>query len=166
MVSHRSSSDNKSPQVSRVLSIRADLNNAVVWMILTCSLVSKSSSPFINPLATVPRTSITIGITVNFMFHIFFQFPQKFRYLLFFSLSVNFALCSARAAKSTISFFFILMRFGCLTEIRWFVFTLKRVCVSHSPGQMLGCAYTICSYGQTPISCTILGGSLCQPSQA
>ena len=31
--------------------------------------------------------------------------------------------------------------------------------VSHSPGQILSFAYTICSYGQIQISCTILSGS-------
>ena len=36
---------------------------------------------------------------------------------------------------------------------------------SHSPGQILGCAYIICSYGQILISCTILNGSPCPPSR-
>ena len=33
------------------------------------------------------------------------------------------------------------------------------VYLSHSPGQIQGCAYTICSYGQTSLSCTIRSGS-------
>ena len=42
-------SDNKSPQVSRTrLSILVDFNNAVVWMVSTCPLVSKFFSPYIN----------------------------------------------------------------------------------------------------------------------
>ena len=53
MVSHWSFSDSKSPQVSRtLLSIQADLNNAVVWMVSTRPLISKSSRPFINSLVT------------------------------------------------------------------------------------------------------------------
>ena len=45
MVSHWSLRDNKSPQVSRtLLSILADLNNTVVWLVTTCLLISKSSS--------------------------------------------------------------------------------------------------------------------------
>ena len=49
MVSYWSLSDNKSPQVSRtLLSIQANLNNAVVQMISTCSRIPKSSSPFTN----------------------------------------------------------------------------------------------------------------------
>ena len=55
----------KSPQVSRIiLSILADLRNAVVLMVPTRPLISKSSCPYIHPFLTVPKTPITIGITV------------------------------------------------------------------------------------------------------
>ena len=60
-------SDNKSHQVSRILNILADINNAVVWMVSTRPLISKSSSPCTDPLVTVPRAPITIGITVTFI---------------------------------------------------------------------------------------------------
>ena len=71
MVFHWSLSDSKSPRVSRtLLSILAVLNNAVVSMVSTRPLTSLSSSPFNNPLATVPKVPITIGIIVTFMFHI------------------------------------------------------------------------------------------------
>ena len=74
MVFHWSLSDSKSPQVSTtLLSILAILNNAVVWMVPTQSPTSKSSSPFSNPLVTVPKALITIGIIVTFLFHSFFQ---------------------------------------------------------------------------------------------
>ena len=44
-------SDCKSPQVSwTLLSILNDFNNAVVWMVFTRSVFSKSSSPCINPI--------------------------------------------------------------------------------------------------------------------
>ena len=47
MVFHWSLNDNESPQVFRnLLSILGDLNNAVIWMVSTCSLISKFSSPF------------------------------------------------------------------------------------------------------------------------
>ena len=49
-------------------------------------------SPFTNPLVTVPRAPIIIGITVTFMFHGFFNSLVKFRYLSFFSLSFNFTI--------------------------------------------------------------------------
>ena len=75
MIFHRSLSDSKSPKVSKTLfSILADLNNAVIWMVSTHPLISKSSSHFINPLVTVPRAPITIGINVFFVFYNFFIF--------------------------------------------------------------------------------------------
>ena len=50
MIFHWSLSKSKSPQVSgTLLSILADLNNAVVWMVPARSLISKYSNPFINP---------------------------------------------------------------------------------------------------------------------
>ena len=64
-------SDSKSPQVSRILfSILADFNNALVWMVSTLPLISKSTSSLINPLDTLPWAPITIGLNVPFMFHI------------------------------------------------------------------------------------------------
>ena len=58
--------------------------------------ISKSFSPSTNPLVTVPSAEISIGITLTFMFHRFFQF----RYLSLFSLSYSFNLWSAETAKS------------------------------------------------------------------
>ena len=102
-VLHWSLSDSKSPQVSRtLLSILAILNNAVVWMVSTRSLTSKSSSPFNNPLGTVRKVPITIGIIVTIMFHNFFNSLPRSRYLSFFSHSFSFILWSAKTAKSTI----------------------------------------------------------------
>ena len=102
IVSHWSLSDNKSLQVYRtLLRILADLNNAVVWMVSTRPLISKSFSPCINPLVTVSRAPITIGITVTFMFHPFFHCLARSRYLSFFLLSFNFTQWSAGTAKST-----------------------------------------------------------------
>ena len=78
IIFHWSLSDSKSPQVSRtLLSILAVHNNAFVWMVSTRSPTSKSSRPFKNPLVTVPKAPITIGITVTFMFYSFFQFSSK-----------------------------------------------------------------------------------------
>ena len=57
IVFHWSLSYSKSPQVSRtLLNILADLNNAVVWMVSTSPLISKSSSTFTNSLVTVQRS--------------------------------------------------------------------------------------------------------------
>ena len=61
MVFHWSLSDSKSPQVSRtLLSILADLNNAVVWIVSTWPPTSKSSSLFNNTLITVPKAPILL----------------------------------------------------------------------------------------------------------
>ena len=103
MAFHWSLSDSKSPQVSRtLLSILAVLKNAVVWMVSTRPLTSKSSSPFSNPLVTVPNAPITIGIIVTCMFHGFFNSLARSMYLSFFSNSFSFILWSAGTAKSTI----------------------------------------------------------------
>ena len=126
MVFHWSLSDSKSPQVSRtLLSILAVLNNAVVWMVSTCPPTSKSSSPFSNPLATVPNAPITIGIIVTCVFYSFFNFLARSRYLSFFSHSFSFILWSAGTAKTTILqvlfFLFIIIKSGLLARIRWSV---------------------------------------------
>ena len=105
MVFHWSLSCSKYPQVSRtLLSILAVLNNAVVWIVSTRPPTSKSSSPFNNPLFTVPKASIRIGIIVIFMFHSFFFFNsrKRSRYLSSFSHSFSFILWSAGTANSTI----------------------------------------------------------------
>ena len=155
MVSHWSLSDSKSPQVSRtLLSILADLDNTVVWMVSTHPLISKSSCPCINLLVTVSRAPTIIGISVTFMFHSFFDSLTRSRYLSFFWFSFNFTLGSAGTAKSTIRqvLFFCWLLQGVLVWPRLgdpFVSQKpKGVCVSHSPGRILGYAYTICSYDQ------------------
>ena len=72
MVFYWSLRDSKSPQVSRtLLSILADLSNAVVWMVST--LISMSSSPCTNPSVTVPRAPITLSCSI------FFKIPQQDR---------------------------------------------------------------------------------------
>ena len=113
MVFHWRLSDSKSPQVSRTLhSILAVFNYAVVWRVSTRLPTSKSSRPFNNPLVTVPKAPITIGIIVTCMFHSFFNSLARSRYLSFFSHSFIFILWSAGTAKSTtlqifFSFFFV-----------------------------------------------------------
>ena len=100
MVFHWSLSDSKSPQVSRtLLSILAVLNNAVVWMISSLPPTFKPSSPFSNPLVTVPNAPITIGIIVTFMFHSFFQFPCKVEVLILLFLFFQFYSVVSRDSK-------------------------------------------------------------------
>ena len=116
MVLYWSLSDSKSPKVFRTrLSIMAVLSNAVIWIVSTRPPISKSSRPFNNPLVFVPKASITIGMIVTFMFHSFFNFLARSRYLFFFSLSFIFILWSAGTAKSTILqilFFFCWLLWG------------------------------------------------------
>ena len=68
-------------------------------MVSTRPLISKSFTPFNNPLAAIPRTPIIIGTNVTF---IFFNSLARSSYLSFFSVSFNFTLWSAGIAKSTI----------------------------------------------------------------
>ena len=110
MIFHWGLSDSKSPQVSRsLLSILADFNNAVVWIVSTHPLISKSSTPCTKPLVTVPSAPITVGITVTLMFHRFFFLLQ------------GLTRWSAGTAKSTIQqtlFFITISSSGPLAEIK------------------------------------------------
>ena len=161
MVFHWSFTDSKSPHVSRtLLSILAVLNNVVVWTVSTRSLISKSSSLFNNPLVTVRKASITIGIIVTFMFLSFFQFPSKVQvFILLFTFFQFYSVVSwdSKIHNFASSLFFILI---IIRSDRLAVCHNPRgVCVCHSPGRILGCAYTICSYGQLSISFNIPSGS-------
>ena len=135
-------------------------------MVSTSPLISKSSSLCTNTLVTLPSSPITIRITVTFIFHSFFSSLEMSRYFIPFSLSFSFTLWSAGSAKSitrqVLCFFFLLSQ-GLVDWMRLgdpFVSQNPRdVCASHSPGQILGCVYTICLHGQISISCTIPSGS-------
>ena len=100
---------------------------SVFWSIsiMLLSLISKSSNPCTNPLATVPSAPITIGITVTFMFHSFFSSLAKSRYLFLFSLSFSFILWSAWTA-GYLFFLLTMTRSDRLHEIR------GSVCISKS----------------------------------
>ena len=119
MVFHWILSDSKSPQVSRtLLSILAVLNNAVIWIVSTRPPTSKTSSPFNNPLVTVPSAPITIGIIVTFLFHSLFTSLAKVEVLILLFTFLSFILCSVGTAKSTILqvlfFLSIIIRSGLL----------------------------------------------------
>ena len=170
MVLHRSLSDNKSPQVSRtLLSILADLNNAVTWMVSVRPLISKFPSPFTNSLGIVPSAPITINITITFMFHSLFSSQARSRYSSLFLLLILLSgpLGWQSLLFGSFSFFWsTITRFGCLAEIMWSVCISKSqrtLCVSFFRMD-LGYVYTTCSYGQISISCTISSGSPCLPS--
>ena len=108
MVFHWSLSDTRSPQVSRyLLSILAVFNNAVVWMVSTRPPTSKSSRPLNNPLVTVPKAPITIGIIITSMFHSFFNSLVRSMYLSLFSHSFSFILWSTGTSRQFCRFSFI-----------------------------------------------------------
>ena len=153
--------DSKSTQVSRThLSILADLNYVVVWIVSTHPLLYKSSTSFNNPSLTVPRAQTTIVINTSFM-STFFHFPCKIKvFILLFAFFpapdtyLSFNILSARTAKSKI--LHVLFR-CCLSEglvVRprlGDTFVCQNpigVCVSYSPGQMLGCGHNFCLYSQ------------------
>ena len=98
-VFHWSLSNSKSSQVSRtLLTILAVLNNIVVWMVSSRPVISKSSSPCTNPLVTVLRAQNSIDIVVTFMFHSFFNYLARSRYLSLFSHSFN-LLCGPQSCN-------------------------------------------------------------------
>ena len=143
MVFHWRLSDSKSPQVSTILlSILSVFNNAVVSMVSTRPPTSKSSRAFNNPLVTVSKAPITIGIIVTFMFHSIFQFSSKVEVLI--SLFTFFQFYSVVCRDSKVDNFtdfllffllLIIIRSGLLAEIRWSVCISKShmsLCVSFS----------------------------------
>ena len=162
--------DNKLPQDFRSLpSILADLNYAAFWMVSTRPVISKSSSPWINPLVTVP---ITICIIVTFMCHSVFNSIARSRYLSLFSYSFNITLFPTGTPILKVLFFFLFF----LILLDLFVWprfgdpfvsqTPSRVFASHSLWQNQDGTYTIFSYDHTSNSCTIRCGSLCSPHPA
>ena len=155
MVFHWNLSGRKSRQVSRtLLSILAVLNNAVVWMVSTRPPTSKSSSPFSNPLVTFLNAPVTIGIIITCMFHSFFQFPSKVEVpILLFTFFLFYSVIS-RDSKVD-NFASPLFCWLLLGLVFWSILGDPCVCqspigvyVCHFLGQVLGCAYTICLYGQ------------------
>ena len=122
MVFQWSLSDSKSPQDFRtLLSILAVLNYAVVWMVSSCPPISKFSNPFNNPLVTVPKAPITIGIIVTFMFHSFFQCSSNVEVLILLFIFFQFYSVVSRNSRQFCKFSFfllIIIRYGLLVEIR------------------------------------------------
>ena len=113
--------DGKSPQVSRtLLSVLVNLNNAVVWMVSTHPLISRSSSPFNNSLVTVPRALITIGTILTFIFYPFFQSPNKAKVLHFLSTLLIGQLGQQSPQFGKFSFLLlVIVRSGRLADIKW-----------------------------------------------
>ena len=78
-----------------LLSILSDLNNAVIWMVSICPLISRASSLSFNALVTVLSAPLSCSI-------VFFSSLARSWCLSLFSLSFSFTLWSAGMANSTI----------------------------------------------------------------
>ena len=119
MIFHWSLNDSKSPQVSKtILSILADLNNAVVCMVLASSPISSSSSPLTKPLETDPSALILAGISVTFIFRSFLSFSARSKVLSLLSFSLIFT--------QQAHFLKIITKSDFLVGIKW------SVCISES----------------------------------
>ena len=138
-------SDCKFPQIPKAfLSTLAVLNNAVF---------SKSSSPFNNPLVTVPKAPITIDIIVTFMFHSFSISSQgRGTYPSFHFFPILFCGPQEKQSRQFCNFSFFFCCWLLLGLVFWPKFGDPCVCESpigvymwHFHGQMLDCAYTIYS---------------------
>ena len=126
--------------------------DAVVWMVSTCPPTSKSLSPFNNPLVTMPKASIMIGIIVTFLFHSFFQFSSKVQVLILLFTFFQFYSVVSWDSKvhnfaSSLSFFLLItLRSGLLAEIWWSVCMSKSyrsLCVSFSRTDAGLCMYDL-----------------------
>ena len=153
MVSQWNLSDSKSPQFFRTL-LLANFN--VLVLMVSISLISKSSSPFTNPLEisqvhipqlVSPSSSFSIVFLGGGVF--FFTRSRYFSLFAFFYFHAE-VYQDGKAYNTTGSllfyffaffyFFFFLLTItwsGSLAEIWWSVCISK----SHSPGQILCCSY-------------------------
>ena len=111
MVYHWGLRDSKSPHEFRTLiSLLADLSNAVVWMVSARPLVSKLASSYNCPLVTLASSPITTDIIVTFMFNSFFQSPSKVQVLILLFVFFRFQSVVNRDIKvhnSSSSLFFL-----------------------------------------------------------
>ena len=126
-----------------LLSILADLNNVVIWIVSTRPFISKCSGPSTNPLVTVPKAPFTISISVTFMVNVFFSVPTQGlgSFLSFRFLSILLAGHPGRQSQQIGKLFFFffclltIIRSRRLAKIKWSVCISKSqssLCVSFS----------------------------------
>ena len=129
-------------QVFRTLhNILTYLNNAGVWIVSSCPLISKSSGPFTKPW----RAPFTIDIAVTFMLHCFFflflALWQGLSTYLSFDLLL-FLLCDEPEQQNPLfgrfSFLLTITWSGCLVEIICLYLKTPENFASHSPCRILG----------------------------
>ena len=153
-VFHWSSSDSKSPQLTRnVLSILADLSSAIVWIVSARPLNLNPSNPVAKHLGIVPSAPVMTGITVTLIFHNVFSSLPRLKYLSlfwFFFFFFNFNSMIVRLGKfhylmSSLSFSLFDLSLGL---VFWpglgnpFVSKdLRDYFAFHFSGRILGCAF-------------------------
>ena len=150
MVFYNSLSDSKFFNVFRTaLRVQADLNNAVVWIVPTRRLFSKSLYQSIH---------FCIECANYNWYHCHFHVPHFFnclarsKYLPLFLLSFCFCDQPERQSQQFGAFFFCWLWLGLVVWLRLSCSLVsqspREMCKSHFLGQIQGCACTISSYGQ------------------
>ena len=144
IIFHVSLPDRESPQVSRtLLSIMADLNNAVVWISFR-PLFSECFCLLSRPLENVPSAPIIICITVTRMSDSFLSPLAMFKYFSLFSFSLIFAAYFQTAG--VVEYTDYISREGqgspnvCPMSQSAEAVEYTN-CISHYPGRILACVY-------------------------
>ena len=107
-------------------------------MVFPHPLIFKSFSTCINPLVSVPRAPITLGIIVTFMYLSFFQFSSKINVLIFLFTFFQFYSVVSRESKvhNSASPLFCWLSLGLVVRLRLNdpiqTENLRGVCASHS----------------------------------
>ena len=129
-------SDSKSPQVCWILlSILADLTNAVVWIVSTRLVILQS---FYQSFGDCIKSTNYSRYNCHFHVPQFFQFLSNIEALILFRHSSNFTLWSAGTRKSTIlqvlSFFYYYDVWLCMSFRPWvFQFAIFLCCLLSHP---------------------------------
>ena len=108
-----------------LLSILANLNNAVFRMVSNGPLISKSSCHFTMSLKIVASAPITIGITVTFMFHsIFSSLTLLLLLLLLFSGVFSCGYCVS-GLPNILSVSLLLLTLPLISMSRWYLYSAR-----------------------------------------
>ena len=112
----------------------------MLWFVWSPFFLSKSFSPCTNPVVTVPSASITIGISITFIFHSFFSSLSRSRYLFLFAFLQFYFVASQKSKVHYLGgslFLLTITRSGHLAEIWW------SVCISKSQRSLCVSFYRI-----------------------
>ena len=146
-----------------LLSILADLNDAVIWMVSIPPLISNRSVSIFKTLGTIPSTLTTIIIPSSACSKVFF-FSSKFLVLVYL-----FALLSAGITKSTRSKvpYLFFSFFCCCSLVLGLAFGKDQVISKYQRIISISFSWTdsgFWQHGQISIFCTILSASVFPPN--